>query len=117
MYIVELGVGRGGGRKKSPLGGDFFLQSQYLSLPPNPVYKNFYVRGTFSTLTCQCPTGPTDPPPPSLPPLLRRLHKIPMVAASATMARRGQSHAPILGPSTRGQPLDCLFTYICTLIF
>ena len=64
---------------------------------PEPLYKNFYPRGTFSTLAPHCPTWPTYAPPsphPTPPPLLRWLHRLSMEAAPATMAQRGQSHAP-----------------------
>ena len=75
-----------------------FFKSDTCPPPPNPVYKSFYPRGTFYTLTSHCPFVPQTPPPSPPPPplLLRYLHKMSMEAAPATMAidRRGQSHAP-----------------------
>ena len=89
----------GRAEEKFPWEVKIFLQPRHLS-PPNPVYKSFYPRGTFSTLTPYCPTWPTDrtqTPHPTQPTLLR-LHIISMEAAPATMARPGQSHAPNPGP-------------------
>ena len=68
------------------------------------------------------PPPPFCPPPPTRPPLLRRLHRISMEAAPATMATRGQSHAPNPGAHSQSaafqahvhQLPDWLFTYICT---
>ena len=120
----------GGGRTKNcPRRRKFFFQPQNLS-PPNPVYKNFYPRGPFSTLTPHCPhfyksflqnflTFYTCP---RVGILLRRLHRISMEAAPATMARRGQSHAPNPTADSRSAGFqaqqhhlsDALFTCICT---
>ena len=135
-----LGLQAGGGQeKKFPREVKFF--STATSSPPNPVYKNFYLRGTFSTLTPHGPhwahrPPPVEPPPPpprrpppplappnpTPPPLLHRLHRDFVEAAPGTMARRGQSHAPDPGADSRSagfqaqrhQLSNGLFTCICT---
>ena len=77
-----------------------FFSTATLVPPPKPGIQKFYPQGTFSTLTLHCPPLSHKPPPippplrPPPPPLLRRLLRISMEAAPATMARRGQSHAP-----------------------
>ena len=75
--------------------------------PPNPVHKHFYPRGTVSTLTPHHPPLPHRPPkpppvapPPPPPVVLRYLHRISVKAAPATLARRGQSHAPDPGANS-----------------
>ena len=59
--------GGGGAEKKIPPRGEFFFQPRHLS-PPGPVYKTFYPRGTFSTLTPHCPHWAHRPPPLEPPP-------------------------------------------------
>ena len=51
-----------GGRKIPPGGEKICFQPRHLS-PPNPVYKNFYPRGAFSTLTPHCPHWAHRPAP------------------------------------------------------
>ena len=107
--FVVWGFFQGGGaEKKFPQEVKIFFQPRHLS-PPNPVYKNFYPRGTFSTLTPHCPhwahtPPPLEPPPtPPHPPcsaaskeILWRLPRLPWPGVANHMP-------PILGP-THGAP-------------
>ena len=129
---------RGRAEKKIPPGGEkFFFQPRHLS-PPNPVYKNFYPRGTFSTPTPHCPhwarrppplEPPTPlPPPPLAPPqtppqppcsaapteILWRLPRLPWPGVANHMP-------PILGPThgapgskhnSTNCPMDCSHVYV-----
>ena len=55
-------------------GGENFFSTATLVPPPKPMYKTFYPRGTFSTLTAhyhrwaQRPPTKAPPPPPRFPP-------------------------------------------------
>ena len=134
---LELGIQQGEGGRKIPPGGENFFSTATL-VPPQPRKQKFlpagdffYPNPTLSPLGPQNPpqtpppVAPPPPPPPKPPtptpaPLLRRLHRISMEAAPATMARRGQSHAPDPRADSRSagfqahehQLSDRLFIYI-----
>ena len=60
--------GGGGGKKKFPREVNFFF-NRHTCHPPNPVNKNFYPRGTFSTLAPHGPHWAHRPPHLEPPPL------------------------------------------------
>ena len=124
---------QGEGRKKIPPGGEFFSSNAKLGTPQTRIQK-FLPAGDFfypNPPLSHNPPPPEPPPPrpprcpppnPTPPPLLRRPRNNFVEAAPATMARRGQSHAPDRGPDSRSPGVQAqqhqlshgLFTCICT---